>query len=150
MKLITIVDNNNGLSFLNKRLSRDRILYKYIDNLFTKFTVQENGLSNKQGPTFKNSTNEQTDILFVETGVNDIFNKYQIDELYLFNCVFKFSIYTFVKTFSFFLRCSNLPIVFFSDFCRSFAFIFFRLSISTNASNLVTKPASPVCSSIVK
>ena len=85
MKLITIVDNNNGLSFLNKRLSRDRILYKYIDNLFTKFTVQENGLSNKQGPTFKNSTNEQTDILFVETGVNDIFNKYQIDELYLFN-----------------------------------------------------------------
>ena len=30
MKLITIVDNNNGLSFLNKRLSRDKILYKYI------------------------------------------------------------------------------------------------------------------------
>lgn len=85
MKLITIVDNNNGLSFLNKRLSRDKILYKYIDNLFTKFTVQENKLSNKHGPTFKNSTNEQTDILFVETGVNDIFNKYQIDELYLFN-----------------------------------------------------------------
>lgn len=85
MKLITIVDNNNGLSFLNKRLSRDKILYKYIDNLFTKFTVQENKLSNKQGPTFKNSTNEQTDILFVETGVNDIFNKYQVDELYLFN-----------------------------------------------------------------
>lgn len=85
MKLITIVDNNNGLSFLNKRLSRDKILYKYIDNLFTKFTVQENKLSNKQGPTFKNSTNEQTDILFVETEVNDIFNKYQVDELYLFN-----------------------------------------------------------------
>ncbi len=85
MKLITIVDNNNGLSFLNKRLSRDKILYKYIDNLFTKFTVQENKLSNKHGPTFKNSTNEQTDILFVETDVNDIFNKYQIDELYLFN-----------------------------------------------------------------
>ena len=85
MKLITIVDNNNGLSFLNKRLSRDKILYKYIDNLFTKFTVQENKLSNKHEPTFKNSTNEQTDILFVETGVNDIFNKYQVDELYLFN-----------------------------------------------------------------
>ena len=85
MKLITIVDNNNGLSFLNKRLSRDKILYKYIDNLFTKFTVQENKLSNKHGPTFKNSTNEQTDRGFVETGVNDIFNKYQVDELYLFN-----------------------------------------------------------------
>ena len=85
MKLITIVDNNNGLSFLNKRLSRDKILYKYIDNLFTKFTVQENKLSNKQRPTFENSTNEQTDILFVETGVNDIFNKYPVDELYLFN-----------------------------------------------------------------
>ena len=85
MKLITIVDNNNGLSFLNKRLSRDKILYKYIDNLFTKFTVQENKLSNKHVPTFKNSTNEQTDILFVETGVNDIFNKYSVDELYLFN-----------------------------------------------------------------